>query len=269
MFKLFKRRVLVTFIDEAKNEVLGEGKFELLDLPDSFLESTTLEVGDETWSVSEADPPLKKQFAKSKKLTVRLRAIEQVSTETLLYTLPTIADALPAAKGRMADDSEMVLLEDDWRQVECVSTAFADKIGDEIADIEAILRDARDAAGFTKIHVRKRIPNPMQGSTLQASDLEKRFGKPSTAVRFHGVGIRIGDAFCHDVGDNWLVYGTTAGGRPSTLALARSGNSNGALATPLSQLCKEHSLVLVDWCGCRFAEPGSDTFADILRSSAD
>ena len=269
MFNLFKRRVLVTFIDDAKDQTLGQGKFDLTDLPDSFLESTTLDVGEETWSVAHADPPLKEQFAKSKKLTVRLRPIEQVSTETLLYSVPTIANARPAAKGKMADDSEMVLLEDDWRQVECVSKDFEASVRDEIADIEAILRDAREGPGFSKVHVRKRIPSPLQGGTMRDADLTARFGPPSTAVRFHGVGIRIANAFCHDVGDHWLLYGTVSGGQPTTLALARSTNSNGALAAPLTHLCKEHSLLLVDWCGCRVAAPESGEFAAILRSGLD
>ncbi len=269
MFNILKRRVHVTFVDDAKNETLGEGKFELSDLPDSFLESTTLDVGDENWSVVQADPPLKEKFAKSKKLTVRLRRIEQVSTETLLYSLPTIADPLPASQGRIADDSEMVIAEDDWRQIECVSKQLEDCIREEMADIGTILRDARESVGFTKIHVRKRIPQPLLGATLPRSYLEGQFGPASAAVRFHGSGARISDAFCHDVGDHWLLYGTTQKDQAITLALAPSAHTNGALATPLRHLCDTHSLLLVDWCGCRFGAPGSDDFAAILRSGLE
>jgi hypothetical protein len=248
-------------------------KIAVTDLPDSFLETTTLELGRDSWAVVDADPPFKRLYAESKKLVLRLRPIETIDPQEILYLLPTMSDDLAASDGSRADGSEALLSEDDWRQIELISRALTPETLQEFNDIKAIREDARQGPGFSQIHVRSRIPNPLDGSTLTLADLEKRFGPESSALRFQDRGYRISDGLRYDLGGNWMLYGTAAGARPRILAIAPSADTHTApaphLSDVLNELCRERGLLLVDWCRCRMAEAESVEFAAVFSPMQD
>ncbi len=268
MIRLFEKRIKVTLVDEATGAVRGTRRIALSELPDSFLEATTLELGRETWSVVEADPPFKRLYAAAGKLSLRLRPIEALEAEEILYVLPTISDDLAASGGAKADGGEVLLQEDDWRQIELVSRGLTAEILQEFDDIRAVCEGARQDPGFSRIHVRSRIPEPLAGSALGLADLEAFFGPASSALRFHDRGHRISGGFRYDLGGDWMLYGTAAGQRPRVLALAPSGDTRDAPAPNLSEdlndLCRAHGLLLIDWCRCTLAEAGSVEFAAVF-----
>lgn len=268
MIHLFDKRIKVTLIDDATGEVTGKRRIAVTELPDSFLEATTLEIWQDSWFVVAADPPFKRLFAESGELNLRLRPIETLESEKILYMLPTISDDLAASEGAKADGSEVVLLEDDWRQIELVSRGLTAEVLRELDDIRTVREESSEGSGFSTIHVRSRIPDPLAGCILALADLEELFGSTSSALRFHDRGHRISGGFCYDLGGNWMLYGTTAGQRPRVLGLAPSAETCTAPAPHFSEsladLCRAHGMLLIDWCRCTLAEAGSVQFAAVF-----
>lgn len=273
MIHLFDKRIKVTLVDDATGAVMKTRRIAVGELPDSFLGSAALELGGKSWSVVEADPPFKRLYTESGALTLRLRPIETLEAQEILYLLPTISDDLAGSEGAKADGGEVLLSEDDWRQIELVSRGLQAEILQEFDDIETIREEARQGSGFNRIHVRSRIPDPLKGSALGLADLEARFGPASSAVRFHDHGRRITGGFRYDLGGNWMLYGTAAGQQPRVLALAPSADTRTAPAPHLSEalddLCRGHGMLLIDWCRCTLAEADSVEFAAVFSPLQD
>ncbi|NND99034.1 MAG: hypothetical protein HKN47_17090, partial [Pirellulaceae bacterium] len=55
----FRRNVLVTFINDATDEIFAESEMPPAKLPESFVAETTLHIGDADWSVVHAEPQSK------------------------------------------------------------------------------------------------------------------------------------------------------------------------------------------------------------------
>jgi len=264
-FGLFSKRVRVELIDDATGETIARVRMTLDELPDSFLEHTTLEAGGASWSVSSADPPMKRRIAETMRLKVRLRPIETIDPGELLYSLPTISDDIAPSDGAMADGSETSLREDDWRQIECVSRALETEIDAELADIQAVHENAREGIGFRAIHVRRRIPEPLGAAAIGLADLERRFGRPSSDLRLHDSGRRIDGGLCYDLGGGWTLYGLAGADGVAVLAVAPAGGAPApSPVEALAALCRDHGLLLVDWCRCLKAEPGSAAFPAVF-----
>ena len=88
--------VAVTLIDNATGATFAQSQVPPENLPETFARDTTMHLGDEDWSVMHADPQTRTEYSKSGKLTLRLRRLEWVDPKSLLYSLPSIRDRLPA-----------------------------------------------------------------------------------------------------------------------------------------------------------------------------
>ncbi len=55
-------------------------------LPDSFEIDTTLHLGETDWSVVCAEPSIKAEFSKTRKLTIRLRKIESMDPKEIAFS---------------------------------------------------------------------------------------------------------------------------------------------------------------------------------------
>src|SRR4030095_9803065 len=97
MFGLFKKTVSVTFVDDATGSPFAQSEMPLDQLPDTFEgHHTDLEIKGRKYFVLGAEPESKGEFAKSRQLTVRLRAVEAIDLDKILFSLPPICgDALP------------------------------------------------------------------------------------------------------------------------------------------------------------------------------
>jgi hypothetical protein len=248
------RKVRVRLVDEA-GVLLSQAELEPEALPESFEAETTLELGGESWLVVRAEPMTRAAYVASGSLTLALRKqqLASVDPRDILFSLPTLNDALPAVAAGTSKQGLRVLElhEDDWRQVELVSRGHAAAVAEELVHIRGIL--ARPTGpGFAQLHVRKHPAAPLSDTNITLAELERHWpGSESyDGVGFRGVAGLIEHGFAVDAGELQL-YGQAEDGIVTTLGLTS------ALAEPpppLRQLMRAHALVLVAWCTARVVE---------------
>ena len=229
-------KIRVSFVDASSQKLLGETELEGEQLPESFAHDTTLQLGGSAWRVESADPITRAEYTATGTLRLVLR--RALDPQQILYSLPTLENALPPlAPGDT--EAAHVLHEDDWRQRELVAARFEPEVAAELAEIRAIKAE-RTGAGFKRLHVRSRIPEPLAGTTLDVDTLRSALGEVARrevaiggAIVEGGFAFRVGDA---------VIYGREADGRIQVLAFTR-----GTDTTALRALAKQHALLVVDW----------------------
>jgi hypothetical protein len=82
----FSQKVRVTLIDDATDVAIATTDMFPTDLPESFDIETTLQIGDADWFVIHAEPQTREQYSKSGALTLRLRQVEMVATDTIQFS---------------------------------------------------------------------------------------------------------------------------------------------------------------------------------------
>jgi hypothetical protein len=165
MFGFFKdyKRIQVGFYKVGADKAFAPSDVPIEQLPDTFEIDTTLHLGSADWAVSKAVPPTKAEFRKSGKISLYLYQPKtaNVPVSELLYSLPTISDSLPDLVHTKSLENILVVHEDDWRQIELISTRHADAVRQELASIQDIHAKHRAGSGFTTLHVRKLIIAPL------------------------------------------------------------------------------------------------------------
>ena len=251
--------VHVTFIDARSGEVFAVSDVPSSELPESFLVNTDMEIGDQSWSVVSATPPLRSEFAETQELELRLLPIELVETDQILFSLPTICGELPPSNGVEADGSEFVFPEDDWRQIEFVSAEYASEIRKEMEATARVFAGAIEGVGFREIHARELISHPVSSPDLYRQTIDTLFGPHESSIRFMHEPNRILDASYHLLQPGWVLYSRVQDQCVHTLGLIVGSEE---LANPhdverLNQISSEFGLLLVDWCSGAIQEPGS------------
>lgn len=168
----------------------------------------------------------------------------------LLYSLPTICDELPALTDVPAGPDDVLLFEDDWRQVELVAAVQEQAISDNLAAIRRTI-EARSGLGFPEIHVRAEPRQPLAGLELtrdRVADLLGAGHRAASGLAFSADPRRIAGGFAY-VGPASTVYGVERDGLLTTLALhstsAPEGQERGW--TVLRELADAHHAYVVDW----------------------
>jgi hypothetical protein len=244
--------VRVRFVDVDAGTLLAESDLPAEALPESFAARTTLQLGEDSWEVMRAEPLTRVQSVRDGQLLLALRrlAVQHVSPEKILYSLPTlcqsIAAILPGSTKRGLRLCE--LHEDDWRQVEFVSQTHAALVRQELEQIERLLA-ARNGAGFAEIHVRRQPTSPLVDCHVTMAIVERAL---PGAEAYDGLAYEAGaglieNGFAYLQGELRL-YGLTLDGVVVSLGLERAP---AALPDSLRALAYEHGLMLVDWCGAR------------------
>jgi hypothetical protein len=248
------RTVRVEFIHERDGTVIGVADLAPEKLPDTFAVDTTLDIADKKWSVTRAEPISKAEFIKTRHLQVFLVPLTTIPLDTLRYTLPTISDDIGAGEGSAPpDDAVFAIHEDDWRQVAFVSQKYADQVALEFEDIRRVYDQRAPSGSFTQIHVRKRVPSPLEGVEITLADLEGRL-VPKRRYRAVGIWRKLGTftaSFGWDIGDGLILWGTTDDGnhaRILCLAVRGDHRRSRSIFCALERLCSDHGLLLVDWC---------------------
>ena len=259
--------VRVTFIDVATGDTLGVVEVSPARLPTSFAMSTTLHLGDDEWEVVLADPADAAEFVARGALTLTLRhvppkpvATTSVDPKKILFSLPSIVDALP---GESAPRPPGVVLEmhgDDWRQIEMVHVDALGEVTSQIARIEAIVRNESVGAAFRSCHVRITPAAPLDGVTLPLDAVRAAFPLIATtyeAVAFEGSAHAVDESFAFRTAGGLTVYGTLGERGVTVLGVRpdREQTTPGADARGLSSLRNEHGLLLVDWCARVVVQP--------------
>src|SRR3954452_13058218 len=132
-------RIHVTMLDAATDQMIGETDLEPGQLPASFdlsEHSTTMHIGADEWHVEKAEPGDRTGYVASGRLHLVLRKVEMMDPKEILFSLPTLVDALPPIVAESVTDAYS-LHEDDWRQREFVATSFRPEIASEFDMIRA------------------------------------------------------------------------------------------------------------------------------------
>ena len=245
----------MSFLDADSGEVLGKSSLAPEELPECFDSSSTVELTGKTWDVVRAQPPTRKAFRKSRSLTLWIRPFQDnvtIDPAKILYSLPTIADELPAVTDVPTTEQDDILriMEDDWRQIEFISLTKEDAIDTSLAGIRRVHEEERQGVGFKKLYLRDDPRNPLQGITIKTSDVLAGLGPDARrfdGVGFHRVSGRIEGAFAFETGSLLRGYGLEQNGLLELLCLLTLKES-APFPVNFLELARRHELCLVDWC---------------------
>lgn len=267
------RTVTVTFIHHDSGDEMGVAELDAAQLPETFALQTKMHLGEEDWTVEAADPRTREECARTGKLTLRLRRVMQLPADDILFSLPSICDAIPAPGKRPVSGGDLLLAEDDWRQFELVSSSLAADMEHELAAVRRIHEEERVGSGWRTLHVRRTPVLPIAPGIPLADVLEALGVAPSAVegVAFEGMPTRIagGGSFTAPDGQRFYVL---VGPAQAVVVLGiaqptRAGSLSGSLPA-LESLCRRHQLELVHWCLCARAQPGTPLFAKLLQANS-
>jgi len=237
--------VRIELIDEADGTVIAESGVALESLPERFAGmETTLTVGDSQYTVVHAEPATRDTIASTGVARLTLRKIVAVDPRKVLFSLPSIEDALPRSIA-LAPGVEVTVRipEDEYRQVEFVHASAMEAVDAELADIRRVLSESRAGRFFNECHVRRRITDPLRGARVTVEALAGALG-----VEVRPFGLR-GEAGAAEGGFSFpysdaVVYGVARDGLATTLAVHGFLED---IVGSLHPIALEQGLVLVDW----------------------
>lgn len=235
----------VELVDGATGQLFGTADLPADQLPETFATSTTLHLGADDWHVEHAAPMTRDEYVASGHLRLVIRKLEHVDPRQVLFSLPTLENALPPTREGDAS-AACVLHPDDWRQLELVASRFEPEIAVELAAIRAVHAERR-GVGFERLHVRERITEPLAGVELELDEVRAAIGGELARreLAFEGAPGVVAGGFAFLV-ESGVVYGHEERGLVHCIGIAR-----GADSSRLTALAKAHSLVIVDWCQAR------------------
>jgi hypothetical protein len=269
------RQIHVRFIDAATGNVFGETMLEPERLPQTFELATTLHIAEQEWSVVKTEPMTAAEFIQTGELALTLAKVTYMNPKDILYSLPTICDAIPAiAEGSTRLGKQVFALhEDDWRQVEFISQGYKNAIEREFAGIERIFQEASKETdsfrAFTELHVRSLIPQPLAGP-LALDQLAALL--PPERSAYEGIAYQRQEGLLEG-GFAWqagplVLYGQQSDGFMTALGIQIASGApalSPGFVTALAVFMDAHHLYLVDWCNTTLIPADAP---DALRSAS-
>lgn len=268
----FSSNVKVNLIDDATGQTFATTEMPPTDLPESFDLDTTMHLGSEDWTVIDAQPRTRLEYARSKTLVLRLRRVEKIDLANILYSLPSICDAIPAVGDRPLVGSELFLAEDDWRQFEFVSHSLAEDVDAELLSIRRIHESASvSGSGWREIHVRSTLASPLE-CDLTLADLASALNVPAASavgVTYFGAPFQIEDGYAF-VTSELTVYGIAKDSKVLVIAFEQYSDKSLQSDTLdlLKALAQQLELDLVYWCRCARISPDHPLFAQLFTNDA-
>jgi hypothetical protein len=261
MFRIFSKTVAVTFVDDGTDTDVAKSDIPLDQLPDTFALDTQLDMAGVPYTVVAAVPQTKSEFAKTKRLTVRLRKLESIDPKSILFSLPSICgSALPECATSAPVGTVLVLHEDDWRQCEFVSVEHRSAASSEFSAIRDIHATAAAKVGWRKIHVRERIPRPLPNGILWM-DVASLIGNCESLG-----GMAFGDPAKPILGskairfsDSVVLWGVEAGNGLAALCVENIEAASVSTIDSLKRVAGRYALVFVHWCRCQAFVPDGET----------
>ncbi|HZS86868.1 MAG TPA: hypothetical protein VFE42_05175 [Chloroflexota bacterium] len=247
--------VHVQFVDAATGRVFAETDAPLSLLPQSFEAETQLEFSGQQWDVVAASPLTAELFAQSRSLVLTLRRARaaQIDPRAVLFSLPTICDAIPhLAPGTTKVDKHIfVFHEDDWRQIEFISRDHAAEMQEELRAIRHVYKAASIGPGFRAIHVRQRIATPLRlpwSAVLSAFPDARAYDgiayRQAAGLIEGGFGLDVAGITLFGQQHDAIVYALCLAGAPTQ-------GTEEAWNRRLKPWMAGHDLLLVDWCRCK------------------
>jgi hypothetical protein len=239
----------VEFVDESTGKIFGAYDAPPETLPETFAIGTKLHIGDQDWDVVKAEPLTRAEYLQSGKLRLTLAKIMMMPVKDILYTLPTIYDAIPAdSTTPRAGKQVFEMHEDNWRQIEFVASTNQPAIETELRAIANIYDNHRDSGGFNQLHIRKTPQSPLTVN-FSRQDLEKLFLGASAyeGTAYQGNLNLMSGTFAFRYG-KLIFYGAETTGQVSVLGLTFLRDGQSLPLEPIIELMKTYRLFLVDWC---------------------
>jgi hypothetical protein len=240
--------IRVEFVDAVTGAVFASTESNVNSLPETFVLNTTVNIGGQEWQVVGADPMSRAEYSQTGKLTLTLAKITMMPVKDILYSLPTIYNALPAMEEKAVDPEKLIVMDADlWRCVEFVPKSQQAVIDRELEAIAIIYADHREGQGFNKLHVRK-VPEAPIAGLLRLTELKALFPGADVfeTIAFHREAGVAKDVFAIGYG-TWVLYGEHRGGAVQTLALQPRSQQAAQPLDPILQLMRIYDLLLVDW----------------------
>jgi hypothetical protein len=263
MMAWFRRpkAVRVEFIDADTGKSLFRTDSPPGQLPESFSKPTSVQIEGVEYDVIRAEPSDAASYLKSARLKLWVRKRVFVPLNRILFSLPTITDRLPSLVEASGKGDFFDLHEDDWRQVELVSSEVVDLVDAEIAEISRVHQEARVEWGWSRMHVRREPARPLGKTRIALDRLHARFR--TDVRRFDGLRMKgeeglVQGGFAFETGSLLVVYGQAEHGILTCCGIVP--RSAPADAAPLAEFCDEFSLWLVDWCRAERLPSNPDTF---------
>lgn len=257
--------VSVVFVDAGTGDEIARSDMPADRLPETFEVATTLQLGEDAWSVTHAEPSAKADFARSGRLVLMLARVESVPAKEVRYSLATLYETLPPP-GDGAGQDVFFSHEDDWRQIELIGAGQGAEIREELHAIGAIFEHHADTdaegrvVGFGEIHIRTGPVRPLDDG-LPWDALWEHLPSPDRTYAGFGYrpGERVDGSFAVAVGPVVLL-GLTKNGLVTAISfvpLPDSDAPSGPLASGLQGLMSAHDLYAVDWIHGRVADAPS------------
>jgi len=211
----------VKFLDAESGMSIARSSVPIAQLPDSFVPDTTLEIAGKPYSVTRADPLTKSDFRRSGRLLLHVVPILLIDPSTVLFTLPTIDERWPPMEPAPDQPAGLSMHEDDWRQVEFISSDLGAQVETELDSIREVMANARKGSGFTRIHVRDQITSPI-GQELSIAEVGTLFGIAHSSpapVRIDRLSGRVRDGGSLPIAEGLWAYWLAPHGRVAVLGL--------------------------------------------------
>jgi hypothetical protein len=247
-----KNDVRVEFVNVETGRVFTTSDVPPENLPDTFTINTTMHLGPEDWEVVSAEPIYKNDFLKSHKLRLVLRKVVLLDPKKILFTFPSICNYLGELTVEPRIGNELIIHEDNWRNIEIVSRKFENDVDDDLREIFKVHQEERVGAGFKRLYVREKIEFPLFSVNISFSEIENLFKIDS---KFSGLGYDKGtgsvkDGFAFQTQGGIVFYGRKQGYDLREFCVAHC-IPNGKLAEDVNifeSFITKYDLCFIDWC---------------------
>lgn len=251
---LKKKTVQVEFIDSTTNSCLGIFEMGADLLPENFAQAGTFDLLNQKWKVVRADPPDKPGFLKTGMLQISLSKILASPTQGELFAHPTTSGEIGALEiSNLPSAETFAIHQNDWRQIEFIRGLDLPLIKEEFEDIRHIHEYEHASIGFTAMHTRKRIAQPLLGVSIRITDLRKALEPISeyAALSYIDVSGKVPLSFAWSLDRDFFIWGITDESG-SVTRLCLTGNPGhkkmASLAAAFYEIASYYQLVFVDWC---------------------
>ncbi|RAI98675.1 hypothetical protein LX64_04660 [Chitinophaga skermanii] len=248
----YDQNIHVIFINVENGEPFGETSIAANQLPPSFDDNNTLQIGHEQWQVIEATPSQASDFIASKELVLHLKKISTpLPPSNILYSLPTISNEIPMLVQEAPFSSFTLFLhEDEWRQKEFIHPRKLALVGEEVDEIKEIWMNFSkeiddDHRAFKNIHVRKTIGLPGLYISLEQLMAVLQVSEPGS-ISFQGHEGYVENGFSLET-TNSKYYGIVENGVVKQLGVIEENDST---MREVNKLIRVFSLSFVNWVQC-------------------
>jgi hypothetical protein len=178
--------------------------------------------------------------------------------KTILFSLPTLCDGLPPLESPVESvpNGALRLHEDDWRQIEFVSSQDREVVNRELAELREFKVANKVGPGWKNVYVRDSRPEAVRASKIALSrvlELARQAAPARLFLETQGRSAEVRGGFAIPLDDDVLLYGNAIDGKVVSLNLHLKAKDSltpkvEAIAFAIS---RAFNLSVVDWYGAR------------------